>query len=73
MVSQHLKETLDAYHAGEKLKDLRLRRKMGLVGVEPPHRTTQPYSRNWTLSRIARVGLDRFFGDEKVRHTFALP
>ena len=31
MVSPHLKETLDRYHLGDKLRHLRLRRKMGLV------------------------------------------
>ena len=31
MVASHLKETLDRYHVGDKLKHLRLRRKMGLV------------------------------------------
>ena len=31
MVASHLKETLDKYHVGDKLKHLRLRRKMGLV------------------------------------------
>jgi hypothetical protein len=31
MVASQLKETLDKYHVGDKLKHLRLRRKMGLV------------------------------------------
>ena len=31
MVSQHLKETLDRYLVGDKLRSLRLRRKIGLV------------------------------------------
>ena len=39
MVSQHLKDTLDKYHVGDKLKHLRLRRKMGLVELQQTHRT----------------------------------
>jgi hypothetical protein len=31
MVSKELKETLDKYQIGDKLRSLRLRRKMGLV------------------------------------------
>ncbi len=33
MVSPRLKGTLDKYHVGDKLRQLRLRRKMGLVEV----------------------------------------
>ncbi len=84
MVSQHLKETLDKYHVGDKLKHLRLRRKMGLVelskhtGLSPALLSKLEHGKLYptlpTLSRIAlvfSVGLDHFFGDEKGRHTFA--
>jgi transcriptional regulator with XRE-family HTH domain len=85
MVSQHLKETLDKYHVGDKLKHLRLRRKMGLVelsrhtGLSPALLSKLEHGKLYptlpTLSRIAlvfSVGLDHFFGDEKGRHTFAI-
>jgi len=85
MVAPHLKETLDAYHVGEKLKNLRLRRKMGLVELSR-HTALSPallsklehgklYPTLPTLSRIAlvfSVGLDYFFTDEREKHTFAL-
>jgi transcriptional regulator with XRE-family HTH domain len=85
MVSQHLKETLDKYHVGDKLKHLRLRRKMGLVelsrhtGLSPALLSKLEHGKLYptlpTLSRIAlvfSVGLDHFFSDEKDRHTFAV-
>lgn len=85
MVSQHLKETLDKYHVGDKLRQLRLRRKMGLVelsrhtGLSPALLSKLEHGKLYptlpTLSRIAMVfsvGLDFFFSDEKARHTFAL-
>lgn len=85
MVSQHLKETLDRYHVGDKLKHLRLRRKMGLVelskhtGLSPALLSKLEHGKLYptlpTLSRIAlvfSVGLDHFFSDEKQRHTFAV-
>jgi len=85
MVSPHLKETLDRYHLGDKLRHLRLRRKMGLVqlsrhtGLSPALLSKLEHGKLYptlpTLSRIAlvfSVGLEYFFGDEKERHTFAL-
>jgi len=85
MVSQHLKETLDRYHVGEKIKQLRLRRKMGLVelsrhtGLSPAMISKLEHGKLYptlpTLSRIAMVfstGLDFFFSDERRKHTFAL-
>ena len=86
MVPQHLKDALDQYHVGDKLERLRLRRKMGLVelrkhtGLSPALLSKLEHGKLYptlpTLSRIAlvfRVGLDHFSGDEKNRHTFALP
>jgi len=85
VVSQHLKETLDGYHVGEKIKQLRLRRKMGLVelsrhtGLSPAMLSKLEHGKLYptlpTLSRIAMVfstGLDFFFSDERHKHTFAL-
>jgi transcriptional regulator with XRE-family HTH domain len=85
MVSQHLKDTLDAYHVGDKLKHLRLRRKLGLVelskhtGLSPALLSKLEHGKLYptlpTLSRIAlvfSVGLDHFFSDEKQRRTFAV-
>jgi len=85
MVSPHLKETLDRYRLGEKLRHLRLRRKMGLVelsrhtGLSPALLSKLEHGKLYptlpTLSRIAlvfSVGLEYFFGDEKERHTFAM-
>jgi transcriptional regulator with XRE-family HTH domain len=85
MVAPHLKETLDSYHVGDKLKHLRLRRKMGLVelsrhtGLSPALLSKLEHGKLYptlpTLSRIAMVfsvGLDHFFSDERARHTFAL-
>ncbi len=85
MVSPHLKETLDRYRLGDKLKHLRLRRKMGLVelskhtGLSPALLSKLEHGKLYptlpTLSRIAlvfSVGLDHFFSDEKQRHTFAV-
>jgi transcriptional regulator with XRE-family HTH domain len=85
MVAPHLKETLDSYHVGDKLKSLRLRRKMGLVelsrhtGLSPALLSKLEHGKLYptlpTLSRIAlvfSVGLDHFFSDERARHTFAL-
>lgn len=85
MIAPHLKETLDRYRLGEKLRHLRLRRKMGLVelsrhtGLSPALLSKLEHGKLYptlpTLSRIAlvfSVGLEYFFGDEKERHTFAL-
>jgi transcriptional regulator with XRE-family HTH domain len=85
MVAPHLKETLDSYHVGDKLKQLRLRRKMGLVelsrhtGLSPALLSKLEHGKLYptlpTLSRIAlvfSVSLDHFFSDERTRHTFAL-
>jgi transcriptional regulator with XRE-family HTH domain len=85
MVASHLKETLDQYHVGDKLKNLRLRRKMGLVelsrhtGLSPALLSKLEHGRLYptlpTLSRIAlvfSVGLDYFFSDERKKHIFAL-
>jgi transcriptional regulator with XRE-family HTH domain len=85
MVSAQLKETLDKYHVGDKLRQLRLRRKMGLVelskhsGLSPALLSKLEHGKLYptlpTLSRIAQVfsvGLDHFFSDEKNKHTFAM-
>lgn len=85
MVSPHLKEELDRYHVGDKLRSLRLRRKMGLVelgrhtGLSPALLSKLEHNKLYptlpTLSRIAlvfSVGLEYFFSDEKQRHTFAI-
>jgi len=85
MVASHLKETLDKYHVGDKLKHLRLRRKMGLVelsrhtGLSPALLSKLEHGKLYptlpTLSRIAlvfSVGLDYFFSDERKKHVFAL-
>ena len=85
MVASHLKETLDKYHLGEKLKHLRLRRKLGLVdlsrhtGLSPALLSKLEHGKLYptlpTLSRIAlvfSVGLDYFFSDERNKHVFAL-
>ena len=85
MVAPHLKETLDQYHIGDKLKHLRLRRKMGLVelsrhtGLSPALLSKLEHGKLYptlpTLSRIAlvfSVGLESFFGNEKEKHTFAV-
>ena len=85
MVSPHLKETLDKYHVGDKLKHLRLRRKMGLVelskhtGLSPALLSKLEHGKLYptlpTLTRIAlvfSVSLNHFFSDEKERHTFAV-
>jgi len=85
MVAPHLKEALDRYHVGDKLKHLRLRRKMGLVelsrhtGLSPGLLSKLEHGKLYptlpTLSRIAlvfSVGLDHFFSDERGKRTFAL-
>jgi len=85
MVAPHLKETLDNYHIGDKLKHLRLRRKIGLVelsrhtGLSPALLSKLEHGKLYptlpTLSRIAlvfSVGLEYFFGDEREKHTFAV-
>ncbi len=85
MVTQHLKESLDRYHVGDKIKQLRLRRKMGLVelsrhtGLSPALLSKLEHGKLYptlpTLSRIAMVfslGLDFFFTDERQKRTFAL-
>jgi len=85
MVTPHLKETLDHYHIGDKLKHLRQRRKMGLVelskhtGLSPALLSKLEHGKLYptlpTLSRIAlvfSVGLEYFFSDEKEKHTFAM-
>jgi transcriptional regulator with XRE-family HTH domain len=85
MVSPQVKETLDRYHVGDKLRQLRLRRKMGLVelsrhsGLSPALLSKLEHGKLYptlpTLSRISQVfsvGLDHFFTDEKQKHTFAV-
>jgi transcriptional regulator with XRE-family HTH domain len=85
MLSKELKETLDRYHVGEKLRALRLRRKIGLVelskhtGLSPALLSKLEHGKLYptlpTLSRIAlvfSVGLEYFFTDERLRHTFAI-
>jgi transcriptional regulator with XRE-family HTH domain len=85
MVAPHLKETLDRYHVGDKLKHLRLRRKMGLVelsrhtGLSPALLSKLEHGKLYptlpTLSRIAlvfSVGLEYFFNNEREKHVFAL-
>jgi transcriptional regulator with XRE-family HTH domain len=85
MVAPQLKETLDQYHIGDKLKHLRLRRKMGLVelsrhtGLSPALLSKLEHGKLYptlpTLSRVAlvfSVGLEYFFGDEKEKRTFAV-
>lgn len=85
MVAPHLKEALDRYHVGDKLKHLRLRRKMGLVelsrhtGLSPALLSKLEHGKLYptlpTLSRIAlvfSVGLDHFFSSEREKHVFAL-
>jgi quercetin dioxygenase-like cupin family protein len=85
MVSPYLKESLDRYHVGDKLRQLRLRRKIGLVelsrhtGLSPALLSKLEHGKLYptlpTLSRIAlvfSVGLEHFFTDEKLKRTFAL-
>lgn len=85
MVAQHLKQELDRYHFGDKLRQLRLRRKMGLVelskhtGLSPALLSKLEHGKLYptlpTLSRIAlvfSVGLEHFFSDERQKHLFAL-
>lgn len=85
MVSPHLKESLDRYRIGEKIKQLRLRRKMGLLelsrhtGLSAALLSKLEHAKLYptlpTLSRIAMafsLGLDFFFSDQRQRHTFAL-
>lgn len=85
MVAPYLKETLDRYHVGDKLKHLRLRRKMGLVelsrhtGLSPALLSKLEHGKLYptlpTLSRIAlvfSVGLDHFFSNEREKRVFAL-
>jgi transcriptional regulator with XRE-family HTH domain len=85
MIAPHLKETLNRYHVGDKIKQLRLRRKMGLVelsrhtGLSPALLSKLEHGKLYptlpTLSRIAlvfSVGLEYFFTDEREKHTFAL-
>ena len=85
MVAPHVKETLDGYHVGDKLKHLRMRRKMGLVelsrhtGLSPALLSKLEHGKLYptlpTLSRIAlvfSVGLEHFFSDERDKRTFAL-
>lgn len=85
MVAPHLKETLDRYHVGDKLKHLRLRRKMGLVelsrhtGLSPALLSKLEHGKLYptlpTLSRIAlvfSVGLEHFFSNEREKHIFSL-
>jgi transcriptional regulator with XRE-family HTH domain len=62
MVSQHLKESLDRYHVGEKIKQLRLRRKMGLVelsrhtGLSPTLFSKLEHGKLYpTLSTLSRI------------------
>jgi transcriptional regulator with XRE-family HTH domain len=85
MVSKELKETRDKYHIGDKLRSLRLRRKIGLVelgkhtGLSSALLSKLEHNKLYptlpTLSHIAlvfTVGLEYFFADDKLRRTFAL-
>ncbi len=85
MVAPHLNDTLDRYQIGDKLKHLRLRRKMGLVelswhtGLSPVLLSKLEHGKLYptvpTRSRISlafSVGLEYFFGDEKKKHTYAV-
>jgi transcriptional regulator with XRE-family HTH domain len=85
MLAAHLKHGLDRYHIGDKLKHLRVRRKLGLVelsrhtGLSPALLSKLEHGKLYptlpTLSRIAlvfSVGLEYFFNDEREKHTFAL-
>jgi transcriptional regulator with XRE-family HTH domain len=85
MLSATLKDGLERYEIGEKLRSLRLRKKLGLVelgshtGLSPALLSklergilfpTLP-----TLLRIALVfdvGLKHFFGDDQTRHAMAV-
>jgi hypothetical protein len=82
MVSKELKETLDKYQIGDKLRSLRLRRKMAWwsSASTPGFRPRSKLEHNKldptlpTRSRIALVfsiGLEYFFADDKLRRTFA--
>lgn len=65
MVSPHLKEALDRYNVGDKLRQLRMRRKIGLVelsrhtGLSPALLSKLEHGNLYptlpTLSRIAGV------------------
>lgn len=85
MLSQTLQEGLREYEIGEKVRALRLRRKMGLVelgkhtGLSPALLSKIERSKLFpplpTLLRIAlvfNVGLDYFFVDEKRRKSAGL-
>jgi transcriptional regulator with XRE-family HTH domain len=85
MIAQHLKETLDRYHVGDRLRSLRLQRKMGLTelgkhtGLSAAMLSKLEHGKLYptlpTLARIGMVfsvGLEFFFADEKGHHTFAV-
>jgi transcriptional regulator with XRE-family HTH domain len=85
VLSETIIEGLKPYSIGEKLRALRLRKKMGLVelgnhtGLSPALLSKLERSKLFptlpTLLRIAlvfSVGLDHFFTDERKRHVAAL-
>lgn len=85
MISATLEEGLRRYEIGEKLRALRLRKKMGLVelgrhtGLSPALLSKLERSRIYpplpTLLRIALVfgvGLDHFFTDESQKHAVSV-
>ena len=85
MISKTLEEGLRSYEIGEKLRGLRLRKKMGLVelgrhtGLSPALLSKIERSRLFptlpTLQRIALVfgvGLEYFFQDERRRRALAV-
>ena len=54
MVSKELKETLDKYQIGDKLRSLRLRRKMGLVELGKHSGLSSALPNSNTISSIPR-------------------
>jgi transcriptional regulator with XRE-family HTH domain len=85
MLSETLQHGLRDYSIGDKIRELRLRKKMGLVelgkhtGLSPALLSKIERGRMFptlpTLLRIAlvfSVGLGYFFADDRIRHTFAV-
>jgi len=85
MLSETLERGLRSYSIGDKVRELRLRKKMGLVelgrhtGLSPALLSKIERGRMFptlpTLLRVAlvfSVGLGCFFADDRSRHTFAV-
>ena len=85
MVSKTIDQGLKAYGIGEKLRALRLKKKMGLVelgkhtGLSPALLSKLERGKLFPtlptllrISMVSSVGLDFFFGDERKRHVVAL-